>query len=87
MDLRCVSNLELIFVKYEDDDLLQDFDNNFNRHKNCLSKIFSNIRQIEPLLLGTSHFYGSIHIETLKIANYCVLIKFRQNWFKVEVKY
>jgi hypothetical protein len=58
-------------VKCEKDNLLEDFENNLNRWKNYLSKIFSNIRQIaistaEPLLLGTSHFNVQIQIETLK---------------------
>jgi hypothetical protein len=84
-------------VKNENGDLLADSHYILNRWKNYISPLLkvyrvSDVRQIEihtaePLVPDVSPFEFEIAIAKLKRYKLQAVIKFRQKWFKQEVKY
>ncbi|PNF26781.1 hypothetical protein B7P43_G17924, partial [Cryptotermes secundus] len=85
------------FVKDENGHLLADAHNILNRWRNYFSQLsnvhrVSDVRQTEidiaePLILDPSPFEAESAIAKLNSINRQVVIKFRQNLFKQEVKY
>jgi hypothetical protein len=84
-------------VKDENSDLQTDFHNIINRWKSYFSQLLNvynasdvwqfEIFTAEPLAPDSSHLEVEIAIAELKTIKLQVVIKFRQNWLKQEVKH